>query len=215
MAITGATDLGNGQMCVTVSHDPTSVATNVPAGTLIIDANGVMYRKRDAGSTTNVQSLTVRAGSTKITVADNASQKTVDIDVDPAVLAPILLAARAYAASEGQSDTDLITYQTKLTFAFVPDYTGNYIAIWSSEFTNSSNNKQVSMLVDIDNTTIINEVVYQPPASIVWINQSGFAQESLTQGITYNFKIKWRCISAGVNTASIRRARLMIIRSTA
>ena len=57
MAITGTTDLGNGQLAMTVSHDPTAVATDAPAGTLIIDTNGFWYKKLDAGSTTNVQKV--------------------------------------------------------------------------------------------------------------------------------------------------------------
>lgn len=52
--ITGSTDLGNGVVAVTVSHDPTTVATNVPTGSLIITSGGVWYHKNDDGSTTNV-----------------------------------------------------------------------------------------------------------------------------------------------------------------
>lgn len=52
--ITGSTDLGNGVLAVTVDHDPTAVATDVPLGTLIIDASATYWRKLDNGSTTNV-----------------------------------------------------------------------------------------------------------------------------------------------------------------
>lgn len=54
MAVTGRTDLGLAKKAVTVDHDPTSVPTDAPAGSLIIDAAGVHYVKTDNGSTTNV-----------------------------------------------------------------------------------------------------------------------------------------------------------------
>ncbi len=54
MAITGAVDLGDGKYSVTVDHDPRAVATDVPKGSLIVDANGVLYVKLDDGATTNV-----------------------------------------------------------------------------------------------------------------------------------------------------------------
>lgn len=54
MAITGATDLGNGVLAVTVDHNPLLSPTDVPAGSVIIDAQGNHYVKKDDGSTTNV-----------------------------------------------------------------------------------------------------------------------------------------------------------------
>ncbi len=54
MAITGATDLGDSVCAVTVDHDPTAVATDVPKGSLIINVAGNWYRKVDDGATTNV-----------------------------------------------------------------------------------------------------------------------------------------------------------------
>ncbi|KKN23064.1 hypothetical protein LCGC14_0908690 [marine sediment metagenome] len=54
MAITGSVDLGKGKRAVTVDHDPRSVATDVPKGSLIIDANGDVFTKMDDGVTTHV-----------------------------------------------------------------------------------------------------------------------------------------------------------------
>jgi len=54
MAETGSIDLGRGPQAITVDHDPTAVATDAVAGTLILDANGSWWRKIDDGSTTNV-----------------------------------------------------------------------------------------------------------------------------------------------------------------
>jgi len=55
MAIIGSTDLGGGLLALTVDHDPTTVATLAPAGSMIIDSSGNIYWKKDGGSTTNVQ----------------------------------------------------------------------------------------------------------------------------------------------------------------
>jgi len=63
MAITGATDLGDGLLAVTVDHDPTVTATDAPLGSLIIDSGGVWYRKLDNGSSTNVGRLSVGGSS--------------------------------------------------------------------------------------------------------------------------------------------------------
>jgi len=57
MSIIGSTDQADGLQCVLVDHDPTSVATDVPKGSLIVDANGKMYRKMDDGATTNVRDV--------------------------------------------------------------------------------------------------------------------------------------------------------------
>jgi hypothetical protein len=53
MAVTGTTDLGDGKLHVTVDHDPESVATDAPSGSMIL-YGAVWYRKLDDGSTTNV-----------------------------------------------------------------------------------------------------------------------------------------------------------------
>lgn len=57
MAITGATDLGDGLLAVTVDHDPTTTATDAPLGSLIIDSSGNWWRKLDNGSSTNVAAM--------------------------------------------------------------------------------------------------------------------------------------------------------------
>ena len=54
MAITGSVDLGKRKRAVTVDHDPRAVATDVPKGSLIIDADGNVYTKMDDGATTRV-----------------------------------------------------------------------------------------------------------------------------------------------------------------
>ena len=77
MAVKGFTDLGKGRKTLLVDHDPTSVATDAPKGSLIIDANGCMYRKVDDGATTSV----IRVGHCKCNHAAT-SAPTVDDDLD-------------------------------------------------------------------------------------------------------------------------------------
>ncbi len=56
MTITGTTDLGDGLLAVTVNHDPTTVATDAPIGSLINQyGTRNWFMKLDNGSTTNVQ----------------------------------------------------------------------------------------------------------------------------------------------------------------
>lgn len=58
MAITGSTDFGDGLLNITVDHDPTSVATDAPIGSLIIQVGtSSIYKKLDSGATTNVVEL--------------------------------------------------------------------------------------------------------------------------------------------------------------
>ncbi len=57
MSILGFTDLGAGAKAVLIDHDPTSVATDVPKGSLIIDASGNVFLKLDDGDTTNVSKV--------------------------------------------------------------------------------------------------------------------------------------------------------------
>lgn len=77
MGIKGFTDIGGGRKAISVDHDPTSVATDVPKGSLIIDANGEVYRKVDDGATTNVIHVAGHKCNDAATVAP-----TVDDDVD-------------------------------------------------------------------------------------------------------------------------------------
>ena len=83
MAITGSVDLGKGKRAVTVDHDPRSVATDVPKGSLIIDANGDVFTKTDDGATTHVNrcapALAFRAGgvSSPYWETENGTYETV------------------------------------------------------------------------------------------------------------------------------------------
>lgn len=66
MAITGSTDMGNGLLVLTVDHDPTSVSTDAPKGSIIISSDGVHCIKQDDGATTNVTTM-IESGSSAYT----------------------------------------------------------------------------------------------------------------------------------------------------
>lgn len=57
MSVISCKDLGTDVRVLLVDHDPKTVSTDCPKGTSIIDANGVWYRKRDDGDTTNVAKM--------------------------------------------------------------------------------------------------------------------------------------------------------------
>ena len=57
MSIIGATDLGPNVCAAIVDHDPTSSATDLPKGSIIVRTDSTppeLYLKNDDGSTTNV-----------------------------------------------------------------------------------------------------------------------------------------------------------------
>ncbi len=75
MSIIGFTDLADGRKCLSVDHDPTSVSTDAPKGSLIIDANGKIYRKIDDGDTTNLCDVDQQA------YADRGDPASVDFSI--------------------------------------------------------------------------------------------------------------------------------------
>ena len=73
MSITGNTDLGDGQLALTVDAEPTSTAVDAAIGNLIIDQNNDWYRKLVAGSNTNVQKVPGNNGSRRIEVTGSVN----------------------------------------------------------------------------------------------------------------------------------------------
>ncbi len=60
MAILGTTDLGDGQLFIGIDHDPESVATDAPAGSIFYERGvGDLWLKDDDGATTNVTLILV------------------------------------------------------------------------------------------------------------------------------------------------------------
>lgn len=63
MAIVSSIDIGESARIVEVNHDPTTTPTDVAAGSLIFStATNNVYRKMDAGDTTNVRVLVTDFG---------------------------------------------------------------------------------------------------------------------------------------------------------
>ena len=59
--ITGATNLGDDRLLLTVDHDPRTTATDATAGSIIVFVpSGQMFTKKDNGSTTNVVPTTMK-----------------------------------------------------------------------------------------------------------------------------------------------------------
>ena len=82
MAITGTTDLGAGLLLITVDHDPASIATDAPAGSLIVTTSGAFYRKIDSGSTTNVTKHALKDNLSATTDPTTSNDDTQDYEVN-------------------------------------------------------------------------------------------------------------------------------------
>jgi hypothetical protein len=182
--ITGSTDLGNGKLCLTIDHDPTVYATDAPAGSLFIDADGIIWRKKDDGSTTNVERF--------------YTASTFSIGISTAI-------------DDTLSTTTQRSYQTKLSHAYQIPVTGLYFIFFTAEIANSAANKDTYIKFDINNVNIVNEAWYYYARANAYNPFSGFTFSTLTGGVTYTFKIKYY---AGSNTAQIRRTRIFIMRLT-
>ncbi|KKN73340.1 hypothetical protein LCGC14_0401530 [marine sediment metagenome] len=99
--ITGSTGMGNGQLLVSVDHDPTAVATDVPKGSLIVEeSTGHTFCKNDDGSTTNVESLIsmafVKTGSQDLTAGT-----PVNLNITDAKKIRRILRARFWISANG------------------------------------------------------------------------------------------------------------------
>lgn len=184
MAITGATDLGDGKLCLTITHDPTLYATDAPMGSIFIDAGGVIWRKKDDGSTTDVERF--------------YTPSTFSIGVSTAI-------------DDTLSTTTVRSYQTKLSHAYLVPVTGLYFVFFTAEIANSAANKDTYIKFDMDDATIINEAWYYYARANAYNPFSGFTFLNLTGEVTYTFKIKYY---AGAGTGQIRRARIFIMRLT-
>lgn len=78
--ITGTICSSGGCNVLTVDHDPTVVATDVPQGSIIIDSSGVRWLKLDNGSTTNV--VRTRGSIGKVLIRDYTGDDTNDRVID-------------------------------------------------------------------------------------------------------------------------------------
>ncbi len=102
MAILTTTSLGGVAVYAAVDHDPTVIATDVPAGSLIYStATGLLFQKLDDGATTNLarvsQAVEVIPVTDTLTLSKPSRNKVLDVDTsfgDVTVTLPTLAEAR-------------------------------------------------------------------------------------------------------------------------
>jgi glutamine cyclotransferase len=88
------------------------------------------------------------------------------------------------------------------------------VVFWTCEVTNSSANKKTDVLINVNDVTTLNELGHYNPALNYYMTEAGFCEISLTQGVEYTFRLKYRVSTGSSGTAKIRRARLLIVRRT-
>jgi hypothetical protein len=207
MAITGATDLGNGKVAVTVDHDPTTTATNVPIGTLIIDAGGNYYRKLDNGSTTNVSSNIGTSGFSGISGFSGTGISGFS-GTSGAGGGASLNAQFAGASSTDTTDTSLTTTYADITTMVTSALTGTFWIIFSVECGGSV---PVSARLLEGGTTISETDGYAGGGVITqrW-SLSGIVEVTLS-GVSKTYKIQSK-LDVGTGAGGARRGRIMFFK---
>jgi hypothetical protein len=134
MAITGSVDLGKGKRAVTVDHDPHSVATDVPKGSLIIDVDGDVFTKMDDGATTHVSrvastlQLRIGDGAVPYWETENGSYETVAALVFPGTdycCAPVAIKFIIATTGDAQADVRIQDVTNTQTIAALTGQTGS------------------------------------------------------------------------------------------
>lgn len=112
-----------------------------------------------------------------------------------------------YVDSEGESATNSSTWQQKLRMT-TPSLSGTYRISWYSEITNSNTSSDIGMRLQINDSTTISEIEFEPEDSNAYEPQSGFYVTTLSgvQNIDMDFS------GNGNGTGRIRRARIEIMR---
>lgn len=141
---------------------------------------------------------------------DGVAEKWINEPFNDSVFEALL---KANAFSEGISSTTSTTYQEKLTLNYTPDFTGDYLVLWSAATASDSANKPIQIRVQVDDTTTINESTWGANFTNEYSNNTGMTVTTLTGGVTYKFDLDFRLTTtSGTPTGFIRRARIMLIR---
>lgn len=160
----------------------------------------------------------VQATETTLGIAEIATQAETDAGTDdlrtvtPLKLKnsmPVFGTEYDYAESEAVSSTSLTAYQQKLklTTAVLP--AGDYHIEWSCEVANSSKDKRVEVKLELDDTTVISEIMKpKVDGDNEYLGMAGTKEITLTNA-THTLDIDYRALA---NTAYIRRARITIWR---
>ena len=109
----------------------------------------------------------------------------------------------------GPFSTTSLTYVQAASFSTSSDLlAGTYIIQWNATYTNTANNSNVSIRVQVDNTTTINDQLYGVRAAPRTFVASGRRTVSLTDG-THTIDVDF---SAGSATATISQIEIFIYR---
>jgi hypothetical protein len=120
-------------------------------------------------------------------------------------------ASREYAEDDTEDTTTSTTYQQKLRLTTGTLLAGTYRISWSAELGASVKVKNFAVLVELDDTTTINEIT---SASVSdnddYTIFSGFQELALTAA-SHTIDVDYKANEAGV-TVAIRRVRISLIR---
>lgn len=115
-----------------------------------------------------------------------------------------------HASSDGISTTTSGTFQTKLSFAFTPPVTGDYLVQWSCELGNTAGGNESYGQVQEDGTNIAGAFITRiQTVTNTFCPCGGIAVRTLTGGVVYTYTIQFR---AGSGTARVQNARMVIRR---
>jgi len=122
---------------------------------------------------------------------------------------PFVASDFQYIESEGESTTQNGAYQQKVRLSFTPIAAGDYLIEWNAGITIDSTSRSVQVRCQLDDTTDINEVEFQPEVANQYMMQGGFKKVALTLA-AHTIDIDFRVGStSGSPTAKIRRVRVM------
>jgi len=119
--------------------------------------------------------------------------------------------------SLGTSTTTSATFQVKATRTFTPATAGDYLVIGEALLNHASTSTDIECRLNFDSGTIFNTMRHQPASASEWVPWScvvGFISGETAGQLTaasHTFAIEFRS-QGGVTTASIKRARLTILR---
>jgi hypothetical protein len=115
---------------------------------------------------------------------------------------------RYYAESEEIDSTTSLTYLEKLKLTTPSIPAGTYKLDWCCSVANSNGDRRVEVKIELNDTTIINELMKPKVDGTDFTSLSGFKHISLTAGVHF-IDMDYRALA---NTASIRRARIELSR---
>ena len=116
----------------------------------------------------------------------------------------------SYQESLEVSSTNDIAYQDKVSISFTPQVTADFIIIAAADVQGSSTSYQAKARLAVDSMTY-QELAYRVKDPTDWYPFNGLKRLTLTGGTNYAIKLQF-CTNNAAGTASIRNARLIILR---